>query len=144
MELLARHEAGHGVVAHLLGVTVHSVELSKSGDGVCWHDGPSELLDLGRDATSTAITFGKIAAAGRAAAPSTDFSGNDNDGLRMAHWLCGLPDVTFFAFREAMLKRAADLLAENADKVGRVAEALLERGMLDGDEFRHLVEGTKE
>ena len=136
---LARHEAGHAITAHALGVEVFRVELSHNGGGCTYYDSPSTMLNKGRGPTFTAIAYGKIAAAGKAAAPGTAFSASDNDSFDKAFWLFDLSDVSFDVFRDASYVMASELINKHADKVERVAVALIERGYLSADEFLELM-----
>lgn len=136
---IARHEAGHAVACYLLGVKVFSIEMI-AGEGLVYHDGPDTLLGAGKDAASVGIVHGKIAVAGKAASPSTEYSATDNDGVRMAHWLSGIADVDWLTFRDACHDLVAKLLSEHEPKVACVAAAVMARGALSGDEFLKLIE----
>ena len=136
---IAIHEAGHAVVAYVLGVEVFDIAVYDS-IGHCGHDLPATLLDAGMDAASVAFVFGKIACAGQAAS-SAPMSAEDNRGVEDAIWLSGLI-MDFFEARTAWLAQAKALVDTHREKIDLVATALVRRGRLSGDEFRAILEAN--
>jgi hypothetical protein len=139
---IARHEAGHAIVAHVEGFEVEAIEFHPDGGSV-YHAGPADLLDKGQNFVGVAMSYALICCAGKAASPNTDMSGADNEGLERAMWLGGFDRRWFYSDRAAFLELAIEIIDHHRDGLERVADALVRRGRLSGDEFREILTGEK-
>ena len=134
---IARHESGHAVCAHLEGFRVDSLELDPDG-GQMFCVGPGDFLEAGLHPLDVGVKCALVAVAG-AAVSEVPMSAQDHADLERAFWLADFDRRLFYTDRQTFLQIAREQLAEHADKVDRVARALVERGRLSGDEFRELL-----
>lgn len=119
---LARHEAGHGVVAWVLGANVESLGLNGHAGETNISFNPTK--EAGWKAECAAMWGGVLADPGPAA-----FDSNE-----LFLWWKDNP-----TFVDAARTAAQQVLAEHADAHERLAEALTERGRLSGAEVRAIL-----
>ena len=164
----AYHEAGHAVLAHLLGLPlVYSTINSRAGYGgyvyvadedktgytraellnrICMTLGgrASECRSFGEDGITTGASS-DIRAASRTALSILCEYGMDDSLLYVSREdAMRSPELIAKANRilTAELSRAADLLAANGAAVEAVANGLLTDGSLDGERIKQLIEGV--
>ena len=170
IEKLAYHEAGHAVIARLLGIGVLKVEILPGGkDGVCDHGHAWPGTDA--DLAAQAIGLDKDLLMECAGAAAEKYYQPDGDGF--AGWLSDSTSIETLAagavmvehgrpapeildwdeFRagplwEAMWQYAKDartradqLVAEHWPAIARVAGALLARRKLEQNEIDALIAG---
>lgn len=132
VDLVALHEAGHAVLLTLDGGEVRAVALDPAGGGV-----------HGRRWTPTSILAG--IAVERVRGCRLHPAGMRRDGLRVMGWR---EDVRAYRRHRGSgrrlrtdLEAAEARVREHGDVIRRVADALLERGRLEGDEVRSILGG---
>lgn len=138
---IAKHEVGHALVAELEGFKVYSIELDPEG-GITFHDGVGDLLEAGEHPRTVGMKCAKLAAAGEAAS-SVRMSATDNEDLRRAIWL-GELGHDFFAIRAVAIDRARQRLEPHRDAIDRIANELVQRGVLGREEFLELIKGENQ
>ncbi|MCO5092783.1 AAA family ATPase [Bosea sp. (in: a-proteobacteria)] len=163
---VAIHEAGHAVVAHMLGYKVESVTIRGEGDAGGWTDirlpGVSDraliearvkILLAGRasnglfgspadtGATADLAEATRLLAAARLSfglADSLVFRAGPDQALDMVSRDRGLADAIGHELNRLMISTKR-LVAENRAIVERVADALLDRAVLDEAELANLI-----
>lgn len=135
---LANHESSHAVALHRYGYEVESVDLDREPG----REGLTRIADYSpgkRDRRQIAVVarVGSLASGEPWDAPGQEVDRGVVETLRPA----GLKPSAWLAIVEA---EAAELLldAEFSRALGRVADALLERGSLTGEDVARIVGGA--
>lgn len=163
---VAIHEAGHAVVAHQLGYRVESVTIRGKGNAGGWTEvrlpavsdrilieGRVKILLAGRAANTS---FGALADTGATAdlaeatrllaaarltfglAESLVFRAGPDQVLDLVARDRGLADAIGAELNRLMIS-TKKLIADNRRVIERVAEALMDRSVLDGTELANLI-----
>ncbi len=156
LEHTARHEAGHAVVAHVLGVRVHAVTIEPADGnlGKVTHAGtideatieamrelaPHQFVEFQSIRRGVAIAVAGALAAGDMAGCGPDFA----HAQRLAMNAHGGDERLGEAFLAYCAKFADTIVQGHQRQVGAVAAALLERKTLTGDEFREVLAAASE
>ncbi len=163
---IAIHEAGHAVVAHLLGYKVEAVTIRGEGDAGGWTDLrlPSisdrgliearvKILLAGRaantsfgatadtGATADLAEATRLLAAARLSFGLTEslvFRSGPEHALDMVARDQSLADAIGHELNRLMISTKR-IVAENRAVIARVADVLLDRSVLDGDELAMLM-----
>ena len=139
----AYHEAGHALIAYLEGVETEKVSTVPGEDSFGAYEGihrkASEVeLDDGHEFTDeTAAKHMRITAAG-AEAERLVFGGGELEGRdfdTLADLAVRHPQID----QEEMMDQVLEMLRSNRKALDRLAESLLERGTLSGDEMEALL-----
>jgi hypothetical protein len=137
----AFHESGHAVTALVFGRKVKGVSIDDDGDG-----GKTDIK-LGANERSILIALAGPYAQ-RRHAPDSEWRSRNHTGFRgdtdfdvVTDWIWeefGEGDVAekYWAFVEA---RAEQLINQHWDRIERVAQVLIERGVIEGTELDRLV-----
>jgi ATP-dependent Zn protease len=151
----AIHEAGHAVIARVLGLSSGSVTIKPSDDGEelghavvgdpvrDWQRGEGPRRPLMEDHVVTLYAGGEAEREILASAVVGD--GPDFNKARSCICQFGVRGATFVGdevwekYEERLRKRAALLVQRHRKKIERVAQALVERGILTFDEVNALM-----
>lgn len=156
IEHTARHEAGHAVVSHVLGVRVDSVTVQPDGDtlGLTSHAGtiadevveallelrPHQIVDFGSVRRGAAIAVAGALAAGDLVGSSSDMERAE----RLARCAHGGDAKLGALFINYVVRFADAIVTAHQRQIDAVAAALLERRTLDGNEFRAVFDAASE
>jgi ATP-dependent Zn protease len=130
----AFHEAGHAIVGHFLGLEVHDIcinDKDKSGDT---NFVPKELTTTEK----ATLQFAGMAAQNIWKAISEHMSGGGDIG-DFLNMTTDLSDEERDKLRAKACERANSILLAHKSSVEAVAEWLMERGQMDGSEFKRLM-----
>ncbi len=133
----ALHEAGHAVVAHVLGQRVEKVVLLKKGGGYCVTEWFDELIARGCTPARVAFEYAVMALAGGTADPDQTPSPADVKIAKNAIAEAG-GGAAEWARAEAEAKR---LVTKHWAVIRKVALALDRFGQISGDQVARVVAG---
>jgi ATP-dependent Zn protease len=138
---LAIHEAGHAVVARALGAEVVFVEIDlATGNG---GSRSSVFADNIKNlAVCVAGRKAEHAFAALALRSTRTEERSKHDLQQMENLLSRLPEAERCAARAASYRLAAENLTANADVVHRIADELLAREHIEGEELAALLAGA--
>jgi hypothetical protein len=134
MEMVAYHEAGHAVIAHMLGAEVRRVAINKEDGG-----GVTSIKRLGRgERASSSIWRGRTlrSATHRAhtrvesATPALTAAATSTMSRNSSTTYMGKVADAYWRYVEA---RAEALVEQHWKKIDAVAKALLKQGTIAGD-----------
>jgi hypothetical protein len=136
--LASYHEAGHAVVATVLGNRVADVWIEDDGGGLCCQ-GPSVYLDE----RTRAVRFHTITIAGKVSAARQfgpiGYAGSTGDYLIAREYPIQLDEGE----RRAVRRLAGRLVEKNWPAIDRVAQALYVEGRLDWRRIVELLRGPR-
>jgi ATP-dependent Zn protease len=135
---LAIHEAGHAVVARALGANVVFIEINfKTGGGeTCSEEIADKIKNL---AVSVAGRKAEHAFAALALRSTRTEERSRHDLQQMENLLLRFPEAERCAARAASYRLATENLTANADVVHRIADELLAREHIEGEELAALL-----
>jgi ATP-dependent Zn protease len=136
---LAIHEAGHAVVARALGANVMFVEINfRTGGGEARTSEPfaDNIKNL---AVCVAGRKAEHAFAALALRSTRTEERSTHDLQQMENLLLRFPEAERCAARAASYRLAAENLTANADVVHRIADELLAREHIEGEELAGLL-----
>jgi len=135
---LAIHEAGHAVVARALGAEVVCVEIDvRTGNG---GSRSSVFADNIKNlAVCVAGRKAEHAFAALALRSTRTEERSTHDLQQMENLLLRFPEAERYAARAASYRLAAENLTANADVVHRIADELLAREHIEGEELAGLL-----
>ncbi len=141
--LFARHEGGHAVVAHLVGMPVESVSIATDDDLFCQVGLTGSYEDSLAICAAGSVGERFIPESGKLLSNVPDVMLEVED-VALANQL-GRPErITRHSgeWKEAS-ERVRDMLCRHVRFWEAVVNALLERGTLDGDELAEIADGLR-
>lgn len=137
----AYHEAGHAVVAWVLGIPIGAIEIAIDGDDAkgSAQIGATDGLEV---VDRIAICLAGVEAQHLFAAPTHRHAGVA-DYAMVFNYVEDLDDEASLAIRNAGFQRAHDILDQHSEMVERLAKALTRALKMDAVSVNHVISGDQ-